>query len=87
MLAELGTALERAADLNAIAISLWEGLPPSDGRAALASALRENRDALLRSSLELAASWEEGFAAGRVFEQGQSPESGSPPHRHLRAVG
>lgn len=87
MLAELGTALERAADLNAIAISLWEGLPPSDGRAVMASALRENRDALVRSALELSAAWEEGFSAGRAFERGQPPAAESPPERHLRAVG
>jgi hypothetical protein len=87
MLAELGAALERAADLNAIAISLWEGLPPSDGRAVMAHALRENRDALMRSSLELSAAWEEGFDAGRAFEREQSPPAESPPERHLRAVG
>jgi hypothetical protein len=83
MLDQLGEVLEKAAELNAEAIRLAEDMPPSDGRAVLASALRENRDALVRAALTLAAAWEEGFAAGRVFERGQ-PEA--PPERHLRRV-
>lgn len=83
MLDELGAALERAADLNAVAISLWEGLPPSDGRAVMASALRENRDAMVRAGLALSAAWEKGFTAGRAFEREQAPSAKSPPELRL----
>jgi hypothetical protein len=83
MLAELGNALERSADLNAIAISLWEGPPPEALTVALTAALKENRDAMMRASLELAAAWEEGYAARDALGRGQSPE---PPERRLRLV-
>jgi len=83
MLDALGAALKKAADLNAEAISLTEAQPPSDGRAVLASALRENRDALACSALVLSAVWEEAFAAGRAYERSQAPAPAAPPGLRL----
>jgi hypothetical protein len=85
MLAELGAALERAAGLNAEATALAEAQPPSDGRTALVSALRENRAAMISASMALSAAWEEGFDAGRA--SGQSPVPAPRPELHLVASG
>lgn len=74
MLDALGADLETAVALNAEALSLRKADPPSDGRAVLARALRENRDALVRDVAgALAAAWEEAFAAGRAFERSLVP--------------
>lgn len=73
---ELHAALERAADLNAQAIRLVQQEPESDRRAVLASALRENRDALVRAvAAALAALLEEAeaLAAARAGRENPAP--------------
>jgi hypothetical protein len=84
MLAELGAALERAAGLNAEATALAEAQPPSDGRTALVSALRENRAAMICAVAALSAAWDDGFAASRPAGAGQHPVP--PPRPELRLV-
>ena len=87
MLDALGAALEQAAALNAEAISAAQAQPPSDGLAVLASALRENRDALVRAAADLAAVWEEAFAARRSFERSLVPLPAAYPAPRLVASG
>lgn len=73
---ELRAALERAADLNAQAIRLVGAEPESPGRAVLASALRENRDALVHAvAAALAALLEEAeaLAAARAGREDPAP--------------
>lgn len=92
MLEVLGAVLERAAGLNAEAIAQTGAESPCDGRAVLASALRENRDAMtLATARVLAAVWEEAFAEGRAFERKVSPLPSalpppSAPQERLRLV-
>jgi len=85
---ELRAALERAIDLNAQAISLVEGQPPSTAHAVLASALRENRAALVNTAADVLGSvWEAAFAAGRAYERSQAPAPAPPPALRLVANG
>jgi hypothetical protein len=84
MLAELGAALERAAGLNAEATALAEAQPPSDGRTALVSVLRENRAAMICAVAALSAAWDDGFAASRSSGRDRHPVP--PPRPELRLV-
>jgi hypothetical protein len=54
----------------------------------LASALRENRAALVNTAADVLGSvWEAAFAAGRAYERSQAPAPAPPPALRLVANG